>query len=809
VGVVAGETLRVDLATDGPHVLVAGTTGAGKSELLRTLVATLALHHRPEHLSLVLVDYKGGAAFRECAELPHVAGVVTDLDGSLADRALRSLTAELTRRERILGDAGASDFVEYQDSDAGRKAPLARLVVVIDEFRALAEELPAFVDGLVRIAALGRSLGVHLVLATQRPAGVVTADVKANVNLRIALRVRDRADSDDVIDAPDAAALDQSLPGRAFARVGGGTLVRFQAAHVGRPVAHLSPVGPRCREVALGTPPAAWPDRDEEAPTELVAIVDAVRRATALVGAAAPPAAWLPPLPDRLGPDDLGPVEPDLREGGSGVGWTAPLGLVDRPDTQAQERLELDLRRPGHWAFIGSTGSGRTTALLAAARGLAARRSPTALHLYAVSGGSLSALSSLPHLGAHVEWSDTARLERLVDRLTTEVAQRRDALAAQGFGSMTEWWEDGDTTGAPAPLVLLVDDWDLLVHHSDSTVLGSGLAPGTAVDRLLAVLREGAGAGLTGLISGDRSLLLGRVAAATTHRVVLRLADRGDVALAGLPDAVTRASTPPGRGWLSDRCEVQLALPPTEPPLRKATTGGRLPWRVDPLPTRVGADDLSRDHLRGDVAAVGAGGDESRTLALCPAADGRRWLVAGSRGAGVSTSLLHLAQELLRREHPMAVVSPRPGPLDVLRDDDRVAWCGTDSDALVRASRCTPALAVVVDAGDELLDHPVEQVLREVLHLVDRDEGLVVLGADAAALSAMYRGIAVEVARHRTGIVLGPASTAQADLLGLRVPVDRGARPGRGHLVVNGGATPVQVALPAVDAPRARRVTSG
>jgi S-DNA-T family DNA segregation ATPase FtsK/SpoIIIE len=800
LGVQGGQAMRVDLAADGPHVLVAGTTGAGKSELLRTLVASLALHHRPEHLSLVLVDYKGGAAFRECADLPHVAGVVTDLDGSLADRALRSLTAELTRRERLLADAGASDFVDYQGSDAGHRQPLARLVVVIDEFRALAEELPAFVDGLVRLAALGRSLGVHLVLATQRPAGVVTADIKANVNLRIALRVRDRADSDDVIDAPDAAALDQSLPGRAFARVGGGDLVRFQAAHVGRAVERQTLVGPRCRPVVLGTAPQPWPRRDEEAPTELAVVVDAVRGATAMLGATPPPPAWLPPLPSRLSHEDLGPVEPDFEGSGPPYdSYSAPLGLVDRPDTQAQELHELDLRRPGHWAFIGAPGSGRTTALVAAARGLAARRGPTALHLYAVSGGSLSSLSSLPQLGAHVEWTDSARLERVVDRLAAEVAQRRDALSAQGFASLQEWWAADDTGEAPPPLVLVVDDWDLLIHHTDMAGLGSGHARGTLGDRLLAVLREGDGVGVTALLSGDRSLLVGR-AAATTHRVVLRLADRGDAALAGVPDAATRAATPPGRGWLSDRCEVQLALPPSGPPRTTTRTGGRLPWRVDALPSRVGTDDLVRTCLAPGTLALGTGGDERRTLGLCPGTDGRRWLVAGARGAGVSTGLLHLAQELLRHQHPVAVVSPRPGPLDTLRYDDRVTWCGTDAETLVRARRRARGLAVVVDAGDELLDHPVEQVLREVLLLVDRDDGLVVVGAEAAALSAMYRGVAVEVARHRTGIVLGPTSATRADVLGVRVPVERGARPGRGHLVVRGEATPLQVALPTLAA---------
>ncbi|MFN0281862.1 MAG: FtsK/SpoIIIE domain-containing protein, partial [Kineosporiaceae bacterium] len=220
----------VDLRRDGPHALVAGTTGAGKSELLRTLVASLAVEHPPHELNVLLVDYKGGTAFAGLAGLPQVCGLLTDLDAHLARRALASLHAELRRRERLLRAAGVGDLDGYDR--LGPRTALPRLVVVVDEFRVLAEELPELLDGLVRVAALGRSLGVHLVLATQRPAGVVSADMRANLNLRLALRVRDRADSDDVVEAPDAARLPADRPGRALLRVGGGPLVTVQSALV-------------------------------------------------------------------------------------------------------------------------------------------------------------------------------------------------------------------------------------------------------------------------------------------------------------------------------------------------------------------------------------------------------------------------------------------------------------------------------------------------------------------------------------------------------------------------------------------------
>ncbi|MEZ5255536.1 MAG: FtsK/SpoIIIE domain-containing protein [Ilumatobacteraceae bacterium] len=228
LGRAADGLIELDLDRDGPHMLVAGTTGAGKSELLRSLVAGLSLASPPELTSFVLVDYKGGSAFDVCAELPHVVGVVTDLDDRLAARMLVGLDAELRRRERMLRTSGATDLRHHRNL-TGSEA-IARLVVVIDEFAALASELPEFLGALVGVAQRGRSLGVHLVLATQRPSGVVDEDIRANTNLRLALRVQDAADSLDVLGDRRAVSLPRSIPGRAVVRFGAEELVEFQTA---------------------------------------------------------------------------------------------------------------------------------------------------------------------------------------------------------------------------------------------------------------------------------------------------------------------------------------------------------------------------------------------------------------------------------------------------------------------------------------------------------------------------------------------------------------------------------------------------
>ena len=225
----------IDLVRDGPHGLVAGTTGSGKSELLQTIVASLAVANRPDAMTFVLVDYKGGSAFKDCVKLPHTVGMVTDLDTHLVERALESLGAELRRREHILAAAGTKDLEDYIIAMRTNPslAPMPRLLIVIDEFASMARELPDFVTGLVNIAQRGRSLGIHLILATQRPSGVVSPEIRANTNLRIALRVTDATESADVIDAPDAGYIAKSTPGRAYVRLGASSLLPFQSGRVG------------------------------------------------------------------------------------------------------------------------------------------------------------------------------------------------------------------------------------------------------------------------------------------------------------------------------------------------------------------------------------------------------------------------------------------------------------------------------------------------------------------------------------------------------------------------------------------------
>ncbi len=231
VGQTNSGPLHLDLRTQGPHALVGGTTGSGKSEFLQTWVLGMAAMHSPSRVTFLFVDYKGGSAFAECTELPHCVGIVTDLSPHLVQRALMSLNAELRHREHILNAKKAKDLLALERSNDPDTPP--SLVIVVDEFAALAKEVPEFVEGVIDVAQRGRSLGLHLVLATQRPAGVITDSLRANTNLRVALRMNDADDSTDVIGTAQAAGFDPSLPGRAVVRTGPGRLAAFQAAYVG------------------------------------------------------------------------------------------------------------------------------------------------------------------------------------------------------------------------------------------------------------------------------------------------------------------------------------------------------------------------------------------------------------------------------------------------------------------------------------------------------------------------------------------------------------------------------------------------
>lgn len=765
----------VDLAKDGPHGLIAGTTGSGKSELLQTVVASLAVANPPEALHLVLVDYKGGSAFKDCVRLPHVVGMVTDLDAQLVGRALTSLGAELRRREHQLAAAGHKDI---EDHVAGG-GQLARLVLVIDEFASLARELPEFVTGLISIAQRGRSLGIHLLLATQRPSGAVSPEIRANTDLRIALRVTDPSESSDVLDAPDAARIDRSAPGRGFVRLAHGSLVPFQTGRVGgrRPGSSVGRT-PFVRALAwetLGYPLPSRPDAPAAEETDLAALVDAI---TGAAGPGRQRSPWLPPLPETL-------LSADLPLGA----W----GLQDVPSRQAQEPVRFDLATGGHLLVLGGARSGRSQLLRSLTGALISQHGPDDLHLYALDcgNGALAVLETLPHHGAVVSRTEPERAGRLLRRFAAELTRRQQLLAAGGHASLNE------RDDRPPHLVLLVDRWEGFMSS-----LGE-LDSGALTDLVLLLLREGASVGIHLVVTGDRSLGLGRVGATTERKLALRLPDRADYGLLGIDHRQVPADPPPGRAWAAESglC-TQVALLDADPSgaaqavalTRLGALHGpqrHLPFRVDVLPTRVSlASTLSR--VAPLHALVGVGGDELTTLTV-DLARTPSLLIAGPARSGRSTALVTVARSLLVGGTRLVLVTPRPSPLTQLPG---TPLTGLDLDVLTEHLAAPGPVVVVVDDAEQLRDCGAAPLLRQIVAgaLPGR---AVVLAGSANEVGAGFTGWQVDARKARHGLLLSPQDPADGELVGVRLPrslVGGPVLPGRGLLHLGDGAlVPVQV----------------
>lgn len=408
----------------GPHGLVAGTTGSGKSELLQSIIISLALNYHPHDVVFVLIDYKGGGMADVFKGMPHLVGTITNLGGNETTRALLSIKSELMRRQRVFSEYGVNNIDRYQKlyysrsrSEQASMPAIPHLIMIADEFAELKQDQPDFMKELVSAARVGRSLGVHLILATQKPAGVVDDQIWSNSKFKICLKVQDETDSKDVIKRPDAAMIKE--PGRAYIQVGHDEIFElFQSAYSG---ADYDPEGEllkrenrakRIYEVSLhGRAEQIYPREEEkiakkEMPTQLKAMVDHIIAVSGANGIEPLKGPWLPPLPDTVYLDDIyGPEEgfrTDLgRWAPSGDLLSVPIGLLDDPRGQRQEPLRIDFAQEGNLFVYGAPGTGKTYLLKTLCLSLAHKYSPEEVHLYVMDfgGSSFRALEQLPHCG--------------------------------------------------------------------------------------------------------------------------------------------------------------------------------------------------------------------------------------------------------------------------------------------------------------------------------------------------------------------------------------------------------------------------
>ncbi|MFJ6002752.1 FtsK/SpoIIIE domain-containing protein [Arthrobacter sp. NPDC092385] len=769
VGRSASGAVSIDLVGDGPHLLVAGTTGSGKSEFLRSLVLGLALDQPPEHLALLLIDYKGGSGLTALSALPHCVGILTDLSSESAGRFLVSLRAELRRREQLCAQHGTQDLDGLRRASPRSCPP--RLVVVIDEFRMLSDDVPTAMSDLMKVAALGRSLGVHLVLATQRAQGVVTPDLRANLTTSVLLRVQTALESQDLLGSAAAADIPIDAPGRAFLRKGAGAPIAFQVASASvLPSADDSPgwqdFDSYLDDEAVGAPPGG------SAPSTPAGDVleQAVAGLTAAAGGAAashPFRPVLPPLPEHLPAAACSRFQPvgsqgrgQRNDGGSTL-RAVPLGVADFPDRQAQRLLCWEPGDHGHLALVGLPGSGVSGALASVMASLPGAAPD--VHLYVLDGdGSLQGCSRAPQVGAYVRSHETRRAARVLER-----------LAAMPLGT-----EDAHHT------VLAITGWGRW-----GTQFRNGRF-GRAEEDLHGLVRDGAHSGLSVLMAGDRELTASRFFALMPNRVYLPLGAHQETTLTWpkMPpiEPVTGRGLAQGRitgSWGDGVCQLVTEPCTDADPVRPPAL---TPFRVHPLPRLVPLQQVqaAAQGGAGNKLLLGVHGDDLEPFSV-PLRPGEVYLVLGHAASG-RTNALRVLQESAGRRH--TVLAP---PRDADGIDAAGYWRGLASRPAGRMPR--EECILVVDDADQL---PVD--VQQVL------SGLVGLGA-AAVLSAapgpalMSRvPLSLQARGTGRGLVLSPRAPTDGDFFGVRLEAEGPPIAGRGYACEPSGVVEVQVARAAI-----------
>ena len=664
---------KIDLRSHGPHALVGGTTGAGKSEFLQSWIMSMAARISPDRLSFLLVDYKGGAAFAECTDLPHTVGLVTDLSPHLVRRALTSLRAELRHREELLATHGAKDLITMERRSDPAAPPA--LLIVIDEFAALARDVPEFVDGVVDIAQRGRSLGLHLVMATQRPAGVITDNLRANTNLRIALRMADESDSRDVIGVTDAAFFGAETPGRGAIKVGPGQISHFQTGYVGGRASSVvvdSRLEVRSLDFAEGAPWNVPPEPIRTRGERVQHARDIERLRDGVIGAAealrlaAPRRPWLDALPDALDLRTLRPRDPapersrgrdgdrvnDLGSARDSARGSTGVGVRDVPSAQAQRTVHVDLEGAGNVAFVGAGGTGKTTAVitLAAALSMSADTAPVALYVIDAAGGALDALSALPTVGAVAPLSDTELVARMLQKALDLIAERGPRYAAARAASLDAYRRTPGGQGEPR-VVLIIDGF--AAFRQSTETLGGITSP---FHMLNEIMLTGRAVGVHVVLTADRSAAIpASMVSNVQQQFVFRLASAHDYGQLGVPGD-TLDEAPAGRAVLAGESdELQIALLDGERELAgqaravdrlSAELRARGVRQVDEVrnaPERVPLSGLPREHSGRPVCGI-----DTRTFAPVTMPTTGLGVISGPAGSGQSTAALSCVEALER-----------------------------------------------------------------------------------------------------------------------------------------------------------------
>jgi DNA segregation ATPase FtsK/SpoIIIE, S-DNA-T family len=755
-----GEPVELDLKESaesgmGPHGLVIGATGSGKSELLRTLVTGLAVTHSSEALNLALVDFKGGATFAGMTELPHTCAVITNLsdDLTLVDRMADAIQGEVVRRQEMLRAAG--NYASVRDYERARAngaelAPLPSLLVIIDEFSELLSARPEFIDLFVMIGRLGRSLAIHLMLASQRLEEGRLRGLDAHLSYRIGLRTFSASESRAVLGVPDAYHLPPT-PGSGYLKIDTETLLRFKAAYVSGAIPSrrrertasrarsavlpftLAPISDDSGVLAASTGKhAAAPGAAAMAePAESMAVPAAAAGesimetlVSRLVGKG--PAAhqiWLPPLDEPPTLEQLLPaLSTDPQRGLCPAGWngsgklTVPVAIVDKPFEQRRDVLRADLSgAAGHVIVIGGPQSGKSTLSRTLISALALTHTPEEVQFMVLDmgGGALGPVSGLPHVSGYATRRDGERVRRVVAELVTLLAEREQSFAEAGIESiaafrvrraeLTARAADGRPFG---DVFLVVDGWETLRQEYEHLE-----------EPVTALAARGLGFGIHVILTTNRVMAVRQALRDTIGtRFELRIGDPADSVI----DRRVAANVPqgtPGRGVSPDKLHFLGALPRLDGDPSAATMGAGtadLVQRIDTawpgarapqvrlLPREVSLAALRRLDQEQQLAPgkaqlvpLGISEDDLRPVHIDFDAD-PHFIAFGDVESGKSGLLRTIAAGVIAAHSPeraaILVVDYRRALLDTVPAEHLLGYAGSETALTALVNDCAEAM---------------------------------------------------------------------------------------------------------------------
>jgi S-DNA-T family DNA segregation ATPase FtsK/SpoIIIE len=822
LGADASGPAYVDLAGQGPHTMLGGATGAGKSILLQTLVTALLLANRPDELNLVLVDFKGGSAFLPFERCPHVTALIRSTGETAADtfdaadaaRVLASVRAEVSRRESILARYGG-EIDAYWRTRASDPCiePLPRLVMIFDEFARVLDISPDFLKELVNVAGKGRSLGMHLVLATQSLQGKLNEELKNNISLRISLRQNEPADSTEVLGAPDAAAIPGTLRGRGMYLWTGDpsrTPHPFQSGYLGNPP-------PKAGQEQTSVRTLGWADLGEPRPvaaasgggaTDQDLTVAAVEEASKRLDLPAPFRALLPGLPARVPLERLSEyqtAEPPED--------AVPFGLMDKPDLQAQPAFYLDLTAADHLMVAGGPQSGRTTFARALITGLASRFRPDQVHLYVVEHqpAGLADYSGLPHCGGVFSPKEPDRIRRLVGWLDAETQRR----LATRF--------DADKKDDPH-IVVIVDGWEQFESRANPDLAEVSLGP-----TLRGVIETGAPVGVHIVPIGGQDLLSGKVPALCNHRLLLPFPNE-DTRRTQLRSGMTSPPLMPGRAIdAATGRHVQICEPDETAAGLMARTAAahgsatadpaRLPRPFPSLPTHISVEDVALPEPISSPSWIplGVGGDSVATVGIDMFDIGPHLMfIAGPPGSGRTTAIATLAKLLAWNGISVLAVAPPQSPLRTMvsgEDDIKVVTGLTVEDSALREAAESfgeARYAVLFDDAERITVRASKEGFSEAPTLLEEisqpaafgNRALIIAADPGPIVSGQRRSLAKvtsEIMLTGTRLLLTPAKRPDAKALNITLEPDQyfTRPPGRGYLASVGAPTLIQLATAA------------